>query len=254
MYIKVLKTWCGIEGMFTKDSIREVDEAVLEKIGNEKLGDNRLLYEEVPPPWEARKDEAAVKVAELQGRIGKAADELERLEDDLFKMQSQAGPGPDSLTAAVENVEHDQIEIEQRFRELEVKAARAAKNAAKHPNKANNKKAADMAAERDKAVRVGVVSVCLVARARGQLLLHNADIGETELEVADAKAELAAMRDELYELRPDLKPKVDEDGPTEKTEAPDGTGQADGKDAADAEGQTDAPGQSDGVPDEVAAG
>ncbi len=39
MWIEVLKTWCGIEGMFIGGETREVDDDVLEKIGNKKLGD-----------------------------------------------------------------------------------------------------------------------------------------------------------------------------------------------------------------------
>ena len=96
MWIEVLKTWCGIEGMFVGGSICEVDEAVLKKIGNKKLGDERLNYKEVPAPWDAQKDQVAVRVNELQGAIAKAAVELERLEDELLNMQHRAGPSEGS--------------------------------------------------------------------------------------------------------------------------------------------------------------
>ncbi len=208
MHIKVLKTWCGIEGMFVGGEIREVDEAVLKKIGNKKLGNTkRLHYEEVPAPWDAQKDETAVRVTDLQGRIAKAAVELERLEDEVFGMTYRLGPGVHSLTAALENAEHDQIQAEQLFRQIEVKAGKAAENAGKHPTEANKKTASDLAAEAATAVRVVDGTFCLAKKAKAQLLLLNADIGLTELEVVDAKAELAAMQAELYELRPELKAK-----------------------------------------------
>jgi len=249
MHIKVLKTRY-IDGMFfVKDEIRDVDGAVLERIGNEKLGDARLLYEEVPAPWDAQKDEKAVQVAELQARIAKAADELERLEDEAFGMTYRRGPGEHGLTAAVENADHDREKAEQLFRQIEARADKAAKRADKHPTEVNEKKAVELADEVLKASLAVDEKCCLAHKARAQLLLLDADIGLAELEVAKARAELAVMRNELYELRPDLKPKEDEDGPTKKTEAPDGSGQPGGKDAADAKGQTDAPGQTAAVQD-----
>ncbi len=106
MWIQVLETWCGIEGMFVGGSICEIDEAVLEKIGNKKLGKKKLKYKEVPAPWDAQKDEAAVRVSELQSQSGKAAVELERLEDELLNMQYLAGPGIGCAVGVLENAEH----------------------------------------------------------------------------------------------------------------------------------------------------
>ncbi len=103
----------------------------------------------------------------------------------------------------------------------------------------------------DAAARVQKEKSWLVMKAQGQLVVLNADIGLTELEVADATAELAAMRAGIYEMRPELKPDEVENGPSEKTEAPDGS--PDAKDAADAQGQTGAAGQTNALQDKVAA-
>ena len=244
MYIRVLKTWCGIEGMFTGGSIREIDEDVLKKIGDKKLGDKRLLYEIVPAPWDAQKDDTAVRVGELQAAIAKAAVELERLEDELLNMQYRAGPGIGCAVGVLENAEHDHEQAEQHLEQLTARAEEAAETFADKPTEASKKEAAELAAQVAAAARVEKEKSWLVMEAQAQLLLLNADIGLTELEVVDAKAELAVMRAELYELRPDLK-KEDEDGPSKKTEAPDGSPEA--KDAADAQGQTVAAGKIDGV-------
>ena len=249
MYIRVLKTWCGIEGMFVGGSIREIDEAVLEKIGDEKLGDKRLQYKIVPAPWDAQKDETAVRVDELQAAIAKAAVELERLEDELLNMQHRAGPDTGSAVGVLEYAEHVHELAEQHLEQVTAQAEEAAETSADKPTDANKTKAAELAAQVDAAARVEKEKSWLVMKAQGQFVLLNADIGLTELEVLDARGELAAMRDELYELRPDLKTKEDEDGPSEKTEAADGSGPPDGKDAADAEGQTVTAGQTAAVQD-----
>ena len=245
MYIEVLKTWWGADGtMFVGGETREIDEAVLEKIGDEKLGDKRLLYKIVPAPWDAQKDEKAVRVGELQAAIAKAAVELERLEDELLNMQYRAGPGIGCAVGVLENAEHDHEHAEQDRMQLAAQAGKAAANADKKPTEANVSEAADLANQWADAVRAEKEKSCLATKAQGELLVLNGDIGLTELEVADARAELDAMRAELYELRPDLKPKEDDNGPSKKpegSEAPDGS--PDGKDAADAEGQTDAAGQ-----------
>lgn len=236
MWIKVLETWCGIEGMFVKDQICEVDEAVLEKIGNKSLGDKRLLYKEVPAPWDAQKDETAVRVAELQGAIAKAAVELERLEDELLNMQYLAGPGIGCAVGVVENAEYDHERAEQHFRQVAARAEKAAANAARKPTEANVKRAADLGDDVFAAARAMKEADCLARKAQGQLLVVNGDIGLTEIEVANAQSELAAMRAELYELRPDLKKRDESDeARNQEPEASEGPG---GKDAADAEGQT----------------
>ncbi len=229
MYIRVLKTWCGIEGMFVGGSIREIDEAVLEKIGDEKLGDKRLQYKIVPAPWDAQKDETAVRVDELQAAIAKAAVELERLEDELLNMQYRAGPGIGCAVGVLENAEHDHEHAEQDGKQLAARTEKAMANAEKHPTEANVTEAAELANQLADAVRAEKEKSCLATKAQGQLLVLNADIGLTELEVADARAELAAMRDDLYELRPDLKPKEDDNGPSKKPEGSEaGDGSPDG--------------------------
>lgn len=248
--IKALKTWQGPEGLFFKGLEYDVDDAVLEKIGSKKFSKKRLWYKEVPAWWDAQKDERAVRVAELQGAIAKATVELERLEDELLNMQYRAGPSEGSAVDVLENAEHDHERAEQLFRQVVVKAEKAAANAAKKPTEANIKKAEDLDAEVFAAARAMKEAGCLARKAQGQLLVLDGDIGLTEIEVADARAELAAMQDELHELRPDIKPKDHEDGPNEKPKAPEGS--PDGKDAADAEGQTVAAGQVDGVQNEVA--
>ncbi len=249
MYIRVLKTWCGIEGMFVGGETREIDEATLEKIGNKRLGKKRLHYEVVPAPWDAQKDETAVRVAELQGAVAKAAVELERLEDEFLNMQHRAGPSEGSAVDVLENAEHDHEQAEQCLRELCAPAATAAANAGSKPTEANVKEASELAAKEADARRVEQEKCQLVVKAQGQLLVLQGDIGLTELEVLDARAELTAMRTDLYELRPDLKPKDESDEvgnqKPEDSEAPDGS--PDGKDAADAKGQTDAAGQIDGI-------
>ena len=247
MWIEVLKTWCGIEGMFIGGETREVDDDVLEKIGNKKLGDKRLFYKEVPPPWDAQKDVKAVRVNELQVQIAKTAAELERIEEELIEMQYRAGIGIGCAVGVLENAEHDHEQAEQCRKQLSAQAQKAGDNAAKHPSEANEKEAAELAAQVADAERAEIGKYWLAQKAQAELLLFNADIGLKELEAVDAHVEIAVMQMELYELQPDLKPKEDEDGPTEKTEPPDGPGQPDGKDAADAEGQTDAAGQANAV-------
>ncbi len=204
MYIKPLNHYVDPESLteFVPGITMEVDEAILEGIPEEKL-----RYEEVPAPWDAQKDETAVRVAELQGRIGKAAVELERLEDELLKMQYLAGPGIGCAVGVLENAEHDHEHAEQDRKQLAAQAEKAGANAAKKPTEANTEAAADLAAKVAIAVRVETEKSCLATKAQGELLVLNGDIGLTEIEVADARAELAAMQDELYELRPDLKPK-----------------------------------------------
>lgn len=250
MYIRVLKTWCGIEGMFVGGETREIDEAVLEKIGDKKLGDKRLLYEKVPAPWDAQKDETAVRVAELQGAIANAAVQLERLEDELLNMQYRAGPGIGCAVAVLENAEHDHEHAEQDRRQLAARTEKAAANAEKHPTEANVTQAAELANQLADAVRAENEKSSLATKAQGELLVLNGDIGLTEIEVVDARAELEAMQAELDELQAEPKAKEDKDGPSKKPEDSEaGDGSPDRKDAADAEGQTDAAGQIDGVQD-----
>ncbi len=248
MYIKVLKTWTGMGRQFFKDLNYEVDDAVMEKIGDEQLGDKRLLYEQVPAPWDAQKDEKAVRVGELQGGIAKAAVELERLEDELLNMQHRAGPSEGSAVGVLEYAEDVHDLAEGHLEQLTAQAEKAAAYAAKKPTEANAKEAADIAAKVVKADRVEKEKSWLAMKAQGQLVVLNADIGLTELEADDAKAELAAMRAELYELRPDLKAKEDDNGPSKKTEGSEaGDGSPDGKGAVDAQGQTNAAGQAGAV-------
>lgn len=256
MWIEVLKTRCGMDGFYIKGEIREVDDIVLEKICNKKLGDNRLLFKEVPPPWDAQKDETAVQVAELQGRIGKVADDLERLEDELDEMQYRAGIGIGGAVGVLENAEHNYEQAEQCRKQLAAQAKKTAENAAKHPSEDNEKEAAELAVKLVDAERDEAEKSWLAQKAQAKLLLLNADIGLKELEAVDAHAEIIAMQMELYELRPDLEPKGDDDGPTEKTEGPDGnadggTGGGGSQDDADAKGQTDAAGPPAPVPHEM---
>ena len=244
MHIRVLKTWCGIEGMFVGGEIREVDEAVLEKIGNKKLGHKkRLHYEEVPPPWEAQKDETAVQVSELQKEIVAKESQF----DEMKQCYDRLGEVIDDQAASIKKLDDAKIRSEQSLRQLAARYDKALVNAEKAPSEANTKQSAEleaalaaarrMAARAEIALRIAGLSPDL-SEAKRELLALDADNLVNEVE---------ALCAELYELRPDLKPKEDEDVPTEKTEAPDGPGPADGKDAADAKGQTGAAGQTAAV-------
>jgi hypothetical protein len=70
MWIRVKETYCGADGVFIAGELREISEELLEKLTDKKRRTaQRLKYEQAPAPWEAQKDQTAVRVDTLTSEI-----------------------------------------------------------------------------------------------------------------------------------------------------------------------------------------
>jgi len=73
MWIKFKESYCGPLGMFPKDGEMDLPESTVKK-----LTEAKAAFEEVPAPWDRKKDLAAAKKAEL---VGKAKDAVKWLNE-----------------------------------------------------------------------------------------------------------------------------------------------------------------------------